>query len=293
MVARGQRPKLVVIVGPTASGKSDLAMCLAKAYEGEIITADSRTVYKGMDIGTAKPSKTDQKEVPHWGLDLVSPGQRFTAHQFQKYAKSKIKDIQKRDKLPILVGGTGLYIDAVLFGFGFLPDADLDNRAKLEALSVSQLQQIIENKGHTMPINSQNKRHLIRAIETEGKTGTKNLRPMTGTIVIGIMPSDDDLKNRIDMRAEQLFTDGVVKETKKLVQEYGEKVLERSGGIVYKICLKLNNGTINLEEAKELDRMADWQYARRQRTWFKRNPHIKWFADDNQAFRFISDQLNT
>jgi tRNA dimethylallyltransferase len=192
-----------------------------------------------------------------------------------------------------LVGGTGLYIDAVLFGFGFLSDADLDNRAKLEALSVSQLQKIIENKGYIIPVNSQNKRHLVRVIETEGKIGTKNLRPMTGTVVIGIMPPDDDLKNRIDMRAEQLFTDGVVKETKKLVQEYGKKVLERSGGIVYKICLKLNNGTISLGEAKELDKIADWQYARRQRTWFRRNPYIKWFSDTEQACGFIADQLNT
>lgn len=164
MVARSKRPKLIVIVGPTASGKSSLAMRVAKTYGGEIIAADSRTVYKGMDIGTAKPSQSDQTKVPHWGLNLVSPGQRFTAHQFQKYANSKIKDIQKRGKLPILVGGTGLYMDAVLFGFGFLPDADPGNREKLEVLSVSQLQKIIENKGYIMPVNSQNKRHLIRAI---------------------------------------------------------------------------------------------------------------------------------
>jgi tRNA dimethylallyltransferase len=268
-------------------------MRIANTYGGEIIAADSRTVYKGMDIGTAKSSRSDQKKVPHWGLDLIDPDQRFTAYQFQKYAKSKIKDIQQRDKLPILVGGTGLYIDAILFGFGFLPDADLDNRTKLGALNVLQLQKIIENKGYKMPINSQNKRHLIRAIETEGKTGTKNPQPMTGTIVIGIMPQDDDLKNRIDLRAEQLFTGGVIEETKKLVKEYGEKVLERSGGIVYKICLKLISGAINLEEAKELDKIADWQYARRQRTWFKRNPYIKWFADGDQAFRSISGQLNT
>lgn len=291
MATRSQGSKLVVIVGPTASGKSDLAMLVAKTYGGEIITADSRTVYRGMDVGTAKPSKTDQKEVPHWGLDLVSPGQRFTAHQFQKYAKSKIKDIQKRDKLPILVGGTGLYIDAVLFGFSFLPDADLDNRAKLEVLSVSQLQQIIKNKGYKIPLNSQNKRHLIRAIETEGKIGTKNLRPMTGTIVIGIMPSDDALKDRINRRAEQLFTRGVIKETKELVHAYGQKVVERSGGIIYKICLRLINGEINLEEAKELDKIADWQYARRQRTWFKRNPYIKWFKNQQSAFEYIANKL--
>jgi tRNA dimethylallyltransferase len=293
MVARGQRPKLVVIVGPTASGKSSLAMLVAKAYGGEIIAADSRTVYKGMDVGTAKPSKTDQKEVPHWGLDLVSPSQRFTAYQFKKYALARINDIQKRGKLPILVGGTGLYIDAVLFGFGFLPGADLNNRAKLEVLSVSQLQQAIENMGHRMPSNSQNKRHLIRTIETKGKNGTKNPRPLAGAIVIGIMPPDDVLKDRINRRVEQIFTVGVIKETKKLIQQYGKKVFEHSGGIVYKICLKLINDEINLEEAKELDKIADWQYARRQRTWFKRNTYIKWFGSAEQAFEYINNQLNT
>lgn len=116
---------------------------------------------------------------------------------------------------------------------------------------------------------------------------------MTGTIVIGIMPPDDDLKNRINVRAEQLFAGGVIKETKELAQEYGEKALERFGGIVYKICLQLNNGAISLEEAKELDKIADWQYARRQRTWFRRNPYIEWFTDGDQAFGFISGQLNT
>jgi tRNA dimethylallyltransferase len=293
MVAFRPSPELFVIIGPTASGKSDLAMRVAGTYGGEIIAADSRTVYKGMDIGTAKPSKADQKKIPHWGLDLVCPGQRFTAYQFKKYASAKINDIKRRNKLPILVGGTGLYINAVLFDFGFLPDADLNNRAKLEAMDKTQLQQIIKSKGYKMPINSQNKRHLIRTIETEGKIGTKNSKLLELTTIIGIMPSNEVLKDRINKRVEQMFAEGVVKETKKLLSVHGDKALKCSGGIAYKICLKLISRNINLEEAKELNKTADWQYARRQRTWFKRNPYIKWFNDGEQAFKYITAQLNT
>lgn len=293
MVAGSQRPELVVIVGPTASGKSDLAMCVAKNYDGEIITADSRTIYRGMDIGTAKPSRADQKEVPHWGLDLMKPGQRFTAYQFNNYAVKKIVDIQNKGRLPILVGGTGLYINAVLFSFDFLPDADLKKRAKLEALETAQLQQIIQTKGYRMPVNNQNKRHIIRAIETKGESGTKSAKPLADTVIIGIMPPDDVLRDRINKRAEQTFANGIVEETKTLIKMYGRDAINLTGGIVYKICQRLIDGVIDAEEAKELDKIADWQYARRQRTWFKRNPYIKWFDDSEQAYRFIIDQLNT
>src|SRR6266404_2179467 len=110
-----EKIKLVTIVGPTASGKSALAMKIAKKFNGEIIAADSRTIYKGMDIGTAKASSIDRQKVPHCGLDLVEPGETYSAARFKKYARAKIDEIQKRNSLPILVGGTGLYIDAVVF----------------------------------------------------------------------------------------------------------------------------------------------------------------------------------
>lgn len=115
MEASRPKPKLLVIVGPTASGKSELALKIAKRFNGEIIAADSRTVYKGLDIGTAKPSKEDQQAVPHWGLDLVEPGENFTAADFKRYAKDKIAEIKDRNHLPIAVGGTGLYTDSLVF----------------------------------------------------------------------------------------------------------------------------------------------------------------------------------
>jgi tRNA dimethylallyltransferase len=128
---------LVVIVGPTASGKSATAMRIAKEYGGEIICADSRTIYKGMDIGTAKPTAEDRRQVPHWGLDLVEPGQQFTAADFKEYANQKIYEIRQRGNLPILVGGTGLYVDGVIFNYRF-GKTNPELRKKLEQLSLDE-----------------------------------------------------------------------------------------------------------------------------------------------------------
>ena len=130
---------LVVVVGPTASGKSALAIELAEQFNGEIICADSRTVYKYMDIGTTKPSLEDRARVPHFGLDLVEPGERFTAADFQEYANEKITEIRQRGHIPFLVGGTGLYVDGVVFDYEFLP-ADEALRAKLEKLTLRAAQ---------------------------------------------------------------------------------------------------------------------------------------------------------
>jgi len=137
-------------------------------------------------------------------------------------------------------------------------------------------------------VNEQNQRHLIRAIETKGKSGTKSPKPSKDTIIIGIMPPDDTLKHRINERVEQMFGDGIVEEAKTLLKLYGNGALERSGGIVYKICQRLIAGEIDLDKAKELNKIADWQYARRQRTWFKRNSYIKWFGNQQSAFEYIS-----
>lgn len=293
MATTGQGPKLVVIVGPTASGKSKLALRVAQEFNGEIIAADSRTVYKNMDIGTAKPSKKDQAKVKHWGLDLVEPGQRFTAAKFKTYAQTAIKDIRSRGKLPILVGGTGLYIDGVIFAFGFRPDTDPARRQRLEILSVGALQGIIHQMNLPLPANFKNKRHLIRTIETKGQAGSSRKSLSKGVILVGIRPPDEILKKRIDQRAEQFFANNVLAETKQLLDHYGPEALETSGGIVYKICLEMLAGKISQNEAIEKFKRADWQYARRQKTWFKRNKFIHWFGTLEQAYSYIKSQLNT
>src|SRR3990167_2312235 len=139
--------KLFVIVGPTASGKSALAMRVAKEFDGEIISADSWQVYKGFDIGTSKPSKTDQKRIKHHLIDVVEASEGFNAPKFKELAEKAIADIQKRGKLPIIVGGTGLYIDSVLFDYGFLPNLGSAERAKLDAMNIPELTQLAELSG--------------------------------------------------------------------------------------------------------------------------------------------------
>ncbi len=292
MAARRSPAELLVIVGPTASGKSDLAMKIAKEFDGEIITADSRTVYKGLDIGTAKPTKRDQTAITHWGIDLVEPGRLFTAADFKSYADSKIEDINARGKLPILVGGTGLYIDSVLFDFKFGPPADPERRLALEKLSVADLQKLIEQKGYAMPLNSRNKRHLIRAIEMGGGRPSKLKRLRYNAIIIGLWPPDEVLAERISKRAKAIFNKGVVEEYRHFIT-HNPGVPPEDVGIVYKICSELVSGALTEDEALEKFKTSDWQYARRQRTWFKRNPNIKWFADADTAEQYIKSILNT
>ncbi len=291
MATAAQKPELVVIVGPTASGKSDLALKIAQEFDGEIIAADSRTVYIGMDIGTAKPSKEEQKLVPHWGLDLVEPGQTFSAFEFKKYAQAKIKDIQKRDKLPILVGGTGLYVDSVLFDFGFVDSVGSRQRQELEHLSTPQLQDIIKERNYPMPENYRNRRHLIRTIEREGQTGSKS-SIKDNVLLIGIMPESQILKKRIQQRVPNYFDKGLLNETRNLQNEYGEEALQRTQGIAYIASLKTLNGELDQAQAIELIQDLEWQYARRQRTWFKRNKFIRWFGSAEQAYTEISSILN-
>jgi len=282
--------KLIVIVGQTASGKSALAMQIAEEFNGEIICADSRTIYKGLDIGTAKPTAKDQAKIQHWGLDLVELGQRFTVADFKQYTKDKIEDIKNRGKLPILVGGTGLYVDAVLYDFDFRPDADPSQREKLEAMSIEELQQIINDKSYSLPENNQNKRHLIRVIETQGQVSSKKpIRP--DAIVVGLSLQGSTLQDRIAKRVDYIFDNGLEAETRALSEKYG-KDFELNAGIAYKICKIMIDGEISKPEAKSLATATELRYAKRQKTWFKRNPDIKWFDNPQDAYHSIESVVD-
>lgn len=284
--------KLLAIVGPTASGKSDLAMQVASLIEAEIICADSRTIYKGMDIGTVKPSKQDQVIVKHWGLDLIDPGEVYSAARYQQYVAEAIAKLKSQNKLPILVGGTGLYVDSVLYDFSFISPDDGSSRQRLEELGIDELHQIINKNGYPLPINSSNKRHLIRTIERKGKVGSSKILAKN-TLVIGILPSDEALKQNIKKRADAMFENGVVGETQSLINKFGRQAVTNTGGIIYKICIQVLDGEINEAQALELFQTADWQYARRQRTWFKRNKDICWFTDVKSAYLHLERLLNT
>lgn len=270
-------PPLVVIVGPTASGKTALAVKLAERYGGEVICADSRTVYRGMDIGTAKPTAAEQTVVPHWGLDLVEPGERFTVADFKEYASAKIAEIRRRGRIPFLVGGTGLYVDAVLFDFTFGGEADRQKRAELEVMSLEELQNYCAENNITLPENSKNKRYLVRAIERKNIHTKRREQPLENTIVVGIATERDVLRNRIYQRSEQLFAEGVVEEAIRLGKKYGWES-EAMTGNIYPLIRKMTEGAISLEEAKCQFAVLDWRLAKRQLTWLKRDPFIKWLS---------------
>lgn len=283
-----QQP-LLVIVGPTASGKSDLAMQVAKRYHGELICADSRTIYKGMDVGTAKPSRQDQLAVPHHLLDVVSPNQKFTAADFKRLALKAIDDISLRGYLPIVVGGTGLYIDSILFDYQFGSPADSIRRAELEAMNIEELQKYCRYNNIKLPINDKNKRHLIRAIELGGLPKV-NWQLRSNTLVVGITTDNEILKQRIQQRVEKMFTNNVMEETKQLAQQYGWNN-EAMTSNVYRIIRGVMGQEYGLSEAQEKTASSDLALTKRQLTWFKRNPFIIW-GTSNQLLQEIDSWYN-
>ena len=268
---------LLVIVGETASGKSALALQLAQACNGEIICADSWTVRREVSIGTAKPTPQEQALVPHHLLDIVGPCEDFTAAVFKDLANQAIADIASRGKLPILVGGTGLYVDGVLYDFGFLPGGDREARKQLEALSIQQLLQ--KNKALGLELGNvdvRNKRRLIRLIETNGARPTKKtLR--SNTLILGIKVDREVLKERVAKRVDAMLEAGLEGEVRALVEHYGWDC-EALKGVGYAQWKGYFAGTQNLAETRQKIIKATLDLAKRQRTWFTRNNSIHWLS---------------
>lgn len=277
---------LVVVLGPTASGKSGLSMELAKTFNGELICADSRTVYKGMDIGTAKPLLHDRKEITHHLLDVIEPNQTFSAANFKELALEAIEEINSKDKTPIMVGGTGLYIDSLIYDFAFLPTVAGESREYLETLNVEQLQKKLQQEQIALPRNDKNKRHLIRAIETNGQIPIrKGLRK--DTLLIGIDISKEELSNRVVQRLENMITNGLESEVNDLNKKYGKDAPGLSA-VGYREWLEPNNTD---EDIQQKIKNSTMQYAKRQRTWFRRNEHINWVNNNDQAIKLVQDFL--
>ena len=277
---------LIVIVGPTASGKTGIAIKLARKFGGEIISADSRAIYKYMDIGTAKPTIEEQKQVKHWGIDLVDPDERFTVADFQKYANEKIADIRSRGKIPFLVGGSGLYIDSVVYDYEFGDDVDKDLRAELDDMSIEELQEYCKMNNINLPENGKNKRYLVREIERSGIVKDNRKQMRTDVIVVGITTDKETLQKRITDRAEQMFNGCIEDETKILAAKYSFE-LESMKSNIYPIVWQMINGEISRDEAVFFFQTDDWHLAKKQMTWFRRNPKITWLPL-NEIENYIS-----
>jgi tRNA dimethylallyltransferase len=264
-------------------------MQIAKQFQGEIICADSRTVYRGMDIGTAKPSVEDQAAIPHHLIDITTPDKPTTVVDFKRLADQAITNILVRQKLPILVGGTGLYIDAVIYDFQFRQASDPETRRELSAMSVETLQHMLKEQGINLPVNSRNPRHLIRALETGGEDAKRRpLRP--NTLVFGLSVDKPVLEASIRARTETMFGSGLEDEVKQLVATYGW--IPPLQTIGYQEFKPYFSGSQNLSETQELIIHNTLAYAKRQKTWFKRNNSIHWASKQIEIVELITTHLN-
>lgn len=280
---------LIVVVGPTASGKTSLAINLAVRFDGEIICADSRTVYREMNIGTAKPTTEERATVPHWGLDLVDPDERYTAADFQKYATEKIADIRSRGKIPFLVGGTGLYIDGVIFSYDFGKKSLPELRQNFNSMTVAELQVYCSKRNIELPRNMNNKRHLVRAAEQKEVNNRRSQTPLDNSIIVGIATDRDILRTRIAQRSEQLFEDGMVDEAIMLGKKYGWES-EAMTGNIYRLVHEYVEGNTTIDEIRDQFVVRDWQLAKRQLTWLRRHSCIEWLLL-SEANTYLSERL--
>lgn len=261
---------LIVILGPTASGKTAVAIQLAGVLGGEIICADSRTVYCGMDIGTAKPTLSEQNGVPHWGLDLVAPDERFTLYDFQQYVYRQIDDIRARGHVPMLVGGSGLYIDSIVHSYQLTEQAvDLAQRAAWEQLTVPELQKIISERGLTLPADKLNKRRLVRTLELGGARSPRQPR-RRDAVVIGIRTDLPQLRQRMLQRADAMLRDGLISEVTQLLNKYGvQEPLKRNA---YGVVRRYLASELTADELPAALALGDYHLARKQLT-FWRSPY--------------------
>ena len=281
---KNSRIKVIAIVGATASGKTSYSIELAQKINGEIISADSRLVYKGFDIGTAKPTEDEKCGISHYMIDIVEPEFDYSAGLYKKQAADLILEITKRGKIPIIVGGTGLYIDILLKNFT-LPEIEPDRqlRNELEKLNSDDLYSVLAalDTDAASDIDKNDRKKIIRAIEIIKTTGL-SLQKSRGIDEspyevewIGRNFDRKTLYNRIDLRVDEMLKCGLVEETKFLLNKHG-RIPNLVGTIGYREIIGYLDGEYSLDYASELLKKNTRNYAKRQLTWFRRNPDIKW-----------------
>ena len=295
-----EKAKIIAIVGPTASGKTALSLRLASDFGGEIISCDSMQIYRGMDIGTAKPTDEERKLIPHHLIDIVEPSENFSCADYKKCAEKAIEDIRSRGKLPIFCGGTGLYLDSVLSVDSFSPDISPSVREGLEKLTSEQLwEELISVDPRSAALTHiNNRKRVIRYLEIyrgTGKTKTEwdslshSGESKYDPLIIGLDFSDRaKLYERIDRRVDMMLAQGLADEVGKLALDPS---FTSSQAIGYKELLLWQNGSLTYGESVELLKKNTRNYAKRQLTWFRRNKNTNWFFpdtdDENEIYKKI------
>ncbi len=297
-------PKIIVIVGPTASGKTDLSIKLAKKLGGEIISADSRQIYKGMDIGTAKLSPEETKEIKHYLINIKNLDEDYTVAEYKKDAIKAINKIIKRGKVPILVGGTGLYIKAITDNLE-IPSVKpnpalrkkLENKIKKHGLEAVYRELLKLDPESAYIVDGKNPRRVIRALEVAILTKKpfsaqrKKGKQLFDALKIGIKISDTELQKRIGKRVDGMIKKGLFNEVKKLVKKYGERQIAFDA-IGYKEMISYLKKEIFLAEAVDLIKKNTRAFAKRQMTWFRKDKEIKWIPNKNEVIPLVRKFLD-
>ena len=286
-------PKVLCVVGPTASGKTKLGVLLAKKYNGEVVSIDSMQIYKGMTIGTAAPAAEEMEGIPHHMVGIADPGDNWSAARFAAAADDCIQDILARNKLPVLVGGTGLYLDAIIAGRTFAPGASggAVRRALQEELEAGGIEPLLAQLRRVDPeaaarLHPSDTKRILRALEVYRETGetisrhneeTRSLPKKYDPIYIGLAFRDrEDMKELIDRRVDRMLEEGLPEEVRALRDAGVPRSSTALQAIGYKELLPALEGECSLEEAAAEIKLRSRQYAKRQLTWLRRNPDIHW-----------------
>ena len=285
------KPKVIVICGPTASGKTALSIELAKKINGEIISSDSMQIYKDMDIGTAKPTKQEMQEIKHYLLDFVEPDQRYSVAQFKKDAEKAIEEILAKNKVPIIVGGTGLYVDSLIYGIEY-QEIELDKKYREELEEKAQkegLETLYEQATKIDPqaiekISANDKKRILRILEiyhSTGKTKTQQeIESRKNEVkydykVFALNMEREKLYERINKRVDIMIEQGLIQEVENLCRKYTEFPTAMQG-LGYKEVVEYLQGKISEQEMIEKIKMETRRYAKRQLTWFRKNKQTIW-----------------
>ncbi|AGC90738.1 tRNA (adenosine(37)-N6)-dimethylallyltransferase MiaA [Staphylococcus warneri] len=302
------KPFLVVIVGPTASGKTELSIELAKRCNGEIISGDSMQVYKQMDIGTAKVIKEEMDGIPHHMIDILNPDDTFSAYDFKQRAEKCINDIIQRGKTPIVAGGTGLYIQSLLYNYQFEDETVSEEKMKEVKSKLNELANLNNNELHEYlnsfdpesadNIHSNNRKRVLRAIEYYLKTKKllsyrKKVQQFTenyDTLLVGIEMSRETLYKKINKRVDIMLSHGLFNEVQHLVEQ-GYESSQSMQAIGYKELIPVVKGNMDLQSAIDKLKQNSRKYAKRQLTWFKNKMNVHWLDRENMSLQMMLDEI--